>query len=299
MLRILSKSQLGMLAVIASINLVAQVPEHIRASIDGVTGARGAYSPDDGVYKVVLPREEAAIVYDYQKLSPGLGLNSWVAFKPGTHNDAILTGQFLLLEDEVDSVVTAALAGGLNVTGLASSSVFDGPHLKSLDVTGTGTFDDLAAASRKCLDEIQRVRKMNIRPKAPAPDTPIDSSIDSGPLDAALSMKGEVIGGVYKAAVGARAVLHGEEIGREMGASTWVSIAGSNDRAVAHGDFVARTDDLQRLLRALRAKKISIISIRNHTVGEQPQSIFVHFRAEGSAVELARAIRYALDSQTG
>src|SRR5207253_2141400 len=102
-----------------------------------------------------------------------------------------------------------------------------------------------------------------------------------------------------RAAIGARAVLHGEEIGREMGTNTWVSIAGTNDRAVAHGDFVARNDDLQRLLRALRAKKISIVSIRNHTVGEQPQSIFVHFRAEGSAVELARAIRYALDSQTG
>ena len=65
----------------------------------------------------------------------------------------MLTGQLLLLEDEVNSVVSAALDAGLNVTGLAASSVFDGPHLFTLDVNATGTFVNLAAAFRKCLDE--------------------------------------------------------------------------------------------------------------------------------------------------
>src|SRR5438876_825361 len=131
--RILVNSQICILIVLSSTALTAQVPQHVRVSIDRITGGRGAYVPDDEVYKVVLPREAAAIVWDYQTLSPNLGLNSWVAFKPGIHSEAMFTGQVLLLDDEVDPVVSTALNAGLNVTGLASSSVFDGPHLNTLD----------------------------------------------------------------------------------------------------------------------------------------------------------------------
>lgn len=283
--------------VLFSAAVTAQVPQYTRVSIDRITGGQGAYSPDDEVYRVVLPREEATMVWDYQTLSPNLGLNSWAAFKPGIHDEALLTGQLLLLDDEVDAVISAALQAGLNVSGLASSSVFDGPHLHALDVNATGTFQDLASGFRKCLDQVQQVRRATGRPKATRPDAPVESSIDPAPLDAVLSMKGSVIDGAYRAEIGSKALLRGEQIGREMGMSTWVSVAGSNDRAIAHGEFIANPDDLQKVLRALRARGMSIISIRNHTLSEHPQSVFVQFRGEGPAIELARAVRYVLDAQ--
>lgn len=149
------------------------------------------------------------------------------------------------------------------------------------------------------LDAIQHVRQASAgrRPNTTAPDTAVESSIDAEPLDAALSMKGTVIDGAYRAAVGANALLRGEEIGGEMGMSTWVSVAGTNDHAIAHGDFIAGMNDLQRVVKALRVKGISVTSIRNHTLGEQPQFVFVHFRGDGAALDLARAVRYALDAQ--
>jgi hypothetical protein len=297
--RFLVNAQIIITIVLSSTVLNGQVPQHVRISIDKITGGEGAYLPDDQVYRVVLPREEATIVLDFQTLSPNLGLNSWVAFKPTIHDQAVLIGQLLLLEDEVDSVISAALDTGLDVTGLASSSVFDGPHLYSLDLTASGTFQELAGGFRKCLDEIRHVRRTRDRPNVTAPDTPLESSIDAAPLDAVLSMKGVVIGGAYRATIGTKALLRSEQVGREMGMSTWVSVAGSNDRAVAHGEFVAKTDDLQKVLKALRAKGISITSIRNHTLGEQPQLVFVHFRGQGTAVDLARAVRFALDAQAG
>jgi len=297
--RIRINSQICILIILFTASLSGQVPQHVRVSIDRITGGQGAYAQDDQAYKIVLPREAATIVWDYQTLSPNLGLNSWAAFKPGIHNEAILTGQLLLLDDEVDSVMSVALQAGLEVTGLASSSIFDGPHLDTLDVAATGTFQDLAAGFRKCLDEIQHVRRANGRPRATAPDAPLDSSIDPAPLDAVLSMNGTLVNGAYRAAIGSRALLRGEQVGREMGMSTWISIAGTNDHAVAHGEFSARADDLQRVLRALRAKGISVRSIRNHTVGEHPQLVFVQFRGEGPAIQLASAVRYALDAQVG
>jgi hypothetical protein len=225
-------------------------------------------------------------------------LNSWVAFKSAVHHEAIATGQILLLQDEVDAVPAKALNSGLEVTGLASSSFFAGPHLRTLDITGVGTFQNLAAAFRECLDEIERVRK-GLGNKALPPEAQLVSSIDPEPLDRILSMKGVVIDGVYRAAIGTRTLLHGEQIGREMGVSTWVSFAGDNDRAVMHGELVTGPDDLQTALKALSAKSIKVASIRNHTVGEHPQIVFVHFWTEGSAIEMAKAIRYVLNVQVG
>jgi len=222
-----------------------------------------------------------------------------VAFASAIHHEAILTGQFLLLDDEVNPVLTVALEAGLEVTGLASSSVFEGPRLQVLDVTGVGTFQNLAGAFRKGLDEVRRVRRTTTRPKSVLPAVPTASAIDAGPLDAVLSMKGVVTGGVYRAAIGKRALLHGEQVGREMGMSTWFSFAGTNDRAVAQGEFVQTADDLRKVLTALRARGINIISIRNHTLSEQPQLVFVRFWGQGTALELARALRHVLDIEVG
>jgi hypothetical protein len=90
-----------------------------------------------------LPREEATIVQDHQRLSPNLGLNSWAAFASDVHHEAVLTGQFLLLADEVNPVLDVVLDAGLDVTGVADSRSFDGPHLHTIDVTGLGSFPTL------------------------------------------------------------------------------------------------------------------------------------------------------------
>jgi hypothetical protein len=299
--RLLASSFLGVVTIGFSMAAIAAVPQQSRASIDRITGGKGAYAADDGAYKVVLPREEATIVTDDQTLSPNLGLNSWVAFTSAVHHEAILRGQYLLLEDEVNTVLTAALDAGLEVTGIAASSVFEAPRLKTLDVTGVGMFENLAAAFRKGLDEIGRVRRTANRRSTSfsVPAVPATSAIDADRLNAVLSMRGVVIRGVYKAAIGKRALLHGEPIGREMGMSTWASFAGTNDNALVQGEFVETADDLKKVLMALRVKGINIVSIRNHTLGEHPQLIFVHFWGQGKAVELAKALRYVIEVEVG
>jgi hypothetical protein len=264
---------------------VPDVSEQARASIDRVIGQKGTYIPEEGVYKIVLPREEATIVQSFQTLSPNLGLNSWASFTAGVHHEAILIGQLLLLDDEVNPVIDVVLNAGLDITGLSTSCSFQGPHLHTVDITGVGAFPRIASAFRKGLDKIQQVRRtaaVSGTPAAP-PTIPIESTIDPRPLDAVLSMKGTVTAGVYRAGIGTRAILNGELIGREMGMSTWVSIASTNDRALAQGEFIESPSGLRKLVTALRAKGINIISIRNHTLGEHPQSVFVRFWGEGSA----------------
>lgn len=290
-----------LLAIVPASSSMAQVPEQTRAAIDRIIGSKGTYIADKRVYKVILPRQAATIVQDYQTLSSNVGLNSWVAFMPAIHHESLLRGQLLLLEDEVDPVLTIALNAGLEVTGLADSSLFQGPRVKTLDVTGIGTYQDLAAAFRKTLDEIRRVRA-DASPKVAKlalPELRLDSSIDPGPLNTILSVRGSVSEGVYKAAIGRRALIHGETIGRDMGISTWIAFAGTDDQALAEGEFAATSAELQNLLKTLRSKNFTVTSIRNHTAGEHPQYLFVRFWQQGRSVELARGLRYALDVQVG
>ncbi len=290
-----------LLANVAVSSSNAQVPEQARTAIDRIIGSRGAYIADEKVYKVVLPQEAATIVQDYQTLSPNIGLNSWVAFTSAVHHEALVTGQFLLLEDEVDPVLTIALNSDLQVTGLTDSSLFDGPRVKTLDVMGVGTYEDLASGFRRTLDEIRRTRAdaSQKRLKVASPELQLDSSIDPGPLNTILSMRGSVSEGVYRAAIGRRALLYGEMVGREMGISTWIAFTGTDNHALVQGEFAATSDELQNLLKALRSKDIKVTSIRNHTTGEHPQFLFVRFWKQGRSVELARALRYVLNVQVG
>src|SRR6266581_3915475 len=187
---------------------MAAVPEKARGLIDGILNAKGIYVAEEGAYKFVMPREAATIVWDYQSLSPNIGLNSWATFSAGVHREAMLTGQLLLLGDEVNEVLGAALDNGLEITGLADSTLFIGPRVYALDFTGFGSFEALAKAVRKSADQIQVVRRKTARTSQnwPALAFPQTNTITGPPLDNVLAMRGTVTGGIYKAAIGRRAL---------------------------------------------------------------------------------------------
>jgi hypothetical protein len=211
--------------------LHAQVPQSEQGEIDRIIGTKGTYVAEEGVYKITIPRAASTVVLDYQTLSPTMGLNSWAAFCSAKYHGALLTGEFLLLEDEVDAVIASALKANLEVTGLADSTFFDGPRTKTLDISGVGTYEQLAGAFRAVLDEIQRAtvaRTLREEPRHP-PTISLDSSIVPGPIDDILSMHGVLSNGAYRAAIGRRGTIYGESAGREMGSATWISISGGLD----------------------------------------------------------------------
>ena len=277
----------------------AQVPEQARQEIDRIVGASGVFVSEEGVYKVILPREAATVVLDYQALPSTMGLNSWAAFGPATHHGAVMTGQFLLLEDEVDAVITSALDGNLEVTGLADTSFLDGPSLKVLDVSGVGTYQHLASSFHTVLETLQRTaraRATNHKPYT-RPGLSLDSSITPGPLDDVLSMHRVLANGIYHASIGREGTIYGENAGREMGLATWISISGNDQKALAHGEIVVTAIELQIVLRALRSRGFHVISVRNHFAGGHPEYYFVRYWVDGQALELAHSLRAVLEAQ--
>src|SRR5262249_12412246 len=273
------------------------IPATTQRSIEGIIGLSGSYASGESVFKIRIPRAEMALNLQGQQVPAGF-LESWVAFSPEIRGGGLLIGELQLREDEVNPVASAALDAGLEITGLGNSMLFDQPRLLTLNLSGTGPFDKLASGVRKCLDAIAGVR--SAKASAPSrPQFPKTSAINGGPIDAILSMKGSVTNGVYRASIGQITVLNNTPIGKEMGVSTSVVFSGTNQNAIVQGEIVATGEQFQRVLKALRAKRLELISIRNHIIGEHPQVVFIRFEGSGPATDLARAVRYALDAQVG
>jgi hypothetical protein len=276
----------------------AAVAQETREVIDRIMQRTGVYNAKEGVHKFVIPRDAAVVLGDHETLSPNLGLNSWVGFTAAVHREAVVSGQLLLLEEEVNSVLAVVLGGTLQVTGLAQTFGFDGRRLYALDFTGAGEFRQLATDVRRSLDGVDHAGRSASPARHSAPvGLPTKNTIDAGPIDEILAMRGTAVGGIYRAAIGRKVLLGGETVGREMGMSTWVSFAGTNDHALSQVELVATSDELQRVLSTAANAGMNITSIRNHTIGEHPQMIFVRFWSEGTSIALAKAVRHVLEVQ--
>ena len=289
------------MAAVYSIAAMPQISEQARALLDRAIGTKGTYVSEESAYKFTFPRVDISLRVGQQRLSPAQAPHSWVTFQPSIHHGAMMNGELILLDDEVNPVLSVALKSGLSVTGLGPTLLLEVPRLLALNVMAEGTFQTLGGAWRQTLDEIRRIGGQRRSPPGVSGplSAPVNNAIDPAPLNAILSMRGVALNGIYRAAIGRVALINDTPIGREMGMSLKVSIFGTNERAFVDADMIANRDELQGVLKALRAKSLNITAIRNHIVGEHPQAIFIRMWGQGPASELAKGLRYVLDVEVG
>jgi hypothetical protein len=91
------------------------------AKIDSLTGLKGKLNEKEEVYKVTFPRADVPITVDGWKMPPFMGLGTWAAFTKGAHSEAMVMGDTVLFEDEVNPVMSVAFENGLSVTALHTS----------------------------------------------------------------------------------------------------------------------------------------------------------------------------------
>src|SRR5438067_476985 len=265
------------------------------ARIDELTGLKGKMNEKEGVYKVTFPRDDVIVVVDGWPMPPFMGLGTWSAFK-GECDKAIVMGDTVLFEDEVNAAISVALGNGLSVTALHNHFFFDHPKVYFMHIEGQGTVEELAGAVRKVYDKIKEIRGANPQPKDSFGVTalPEKSSISAEPLNKIFGTSGEVNNGMVKFSIGHPATMHGVKIDNAMGVNTWAAFAGSDDNAVVDGDFAVTEDQLQSVLKAIRVGGISIVAIHSHMTHEQPRILFFHYWGRGPAKKLAEAIQGAL-----
>src|SRR2546421_9985520 len=134
------------------------------AKIDQITGLKGKLSEKEGVYKITSPRADVKVAVDGWTMPPFMGLGTWAAFTE-TKSGAMVMGDTVLFEDEVNPAISAALDNGLSVTALHNHFFFDHPKVYFMHLEGQGTVEELATAVRKLYDKIKEVRAANPQPK--------------------------------------------------------------------------------------------------------------------------------------
>src|SRR6266404_1881325 len=152
------------LAIFALPTSAAQSKKLDTAQIDELTGLKGKLNEQENVYKVSSARTDLKISVDKWEMPPFMGLTSWAAFMPGMKGEAMIMGDLVLMQDEVNPVMTTAFDNGLQVTALHNHFFYDEPKVYFMHIGGEGATEQLAKGVRAALDTVKQIRAGNQQP---------------------------------------------------------------------------------------------------------------------------------------
>lgn len=268
--------------------------------IEQITGVQGALNQQENVFKISKPRNDVKIDVDHWTMPPFMGLTSWAAFTPSQDGQTMMMGDTVVIEDEVNDAMSAALDAGLEVTALHNHFFFDAPKVFFMHIGGMGDAATLAGGVKKIYDRIAAIRAAQPQPLATfgGPKIGASNAISGDALAAIVGVKGQAKDGMFKVSIGRPATMHGIKIGNEMGVNTWAAFAGTDDEAVMDGDFAMTAKELQPVLKAMRGEKINVVAIHSHMSDEEPRFVFLHYWGKGKATALAQSLKSVLDAQS-
>src|SRR5215469_16850963 len=256
-----------------------------------------ATADKSGVVKVSWARTDVPVRVDGIPLPPAAGLGSWAAFM-ATPKGAMVMGDTVVFQDEVDAAMDAAFVHGLSVTALHNHFFYDEPHVYFMHIGGEGDAAALAAGVKAVWGAIRAVRAQHPTPASGFPgDAPKPGHLDDAALAKIVGEIPAVAGGVVKFTLGHDSSMGGMPVGASMGLTTWAAFTGDDRLASMDGDFSMNAADVQPVLRALRRAGIHIVALHTHMIGETPVVYFTHFWGKGPAADLARGFKAALDAQ--
>ncbi len=263
--------------------------------IERLTGVKGKLDTAENVFKISVPRTDLAVIVAGIKMVPPMGLTSWVAFK-SAGDQIMVMGDIVLLEQQVNPVLSIALDNDIKITALHNHFLWDTPKVMFMHIGGMGDLEKLATGVGKIFLEIKNTSggKTHV---SHTPFVASKTSLDPKVIETIIGVPVEKASEVYKVTIGRTTAMAEHDAGKTMGVNTWAAFSGSNKNAVVDGDFAMLESELQGVLKALRSTGIFITAIHHHMTGESPKIVFLHYWGTGSVSDLAKAIKTALNSQ--
>jgi hypothetical protein len=257
------------------------------AGIARVMGKSGELIGD--MYKVSFPRSDLTVRVGNIAIKPALALVNWAAFmRSGT--TAITYGDLVLLEEEVNPVISKLEEDGIELSALHNHLINEVPRILYIHFVGGGDEVALAKGIRDALG-------LTRTPLQSTPSTSETKPELAKTIERIIGYEGSMGGGVLHIVV-PRNDIKVEALGTTlpgtMGMNTPLNFQLDVDNAAVNGDFMLRPAEVNPVLRELRANGIEIASLHNHMLDEQPKLLFMHFWAYGDAVSLAKGLKAAL-----
>ena len=288
------KPNLTLLTLLAAVAFptLATTAEIDWKKVDAALGKTAAVSGE--VHRYGIPRSDLHVTLDGVAIKPALALGGWVAFAP-MHGEAMVMGDLVLLESEITPVMTKLLDGGLDITAVHNHILRASPATFYMHVGGHGDPEKMAAVIRSALSGSSTPFDAPATTAGPAPAV----DLDTAKLDEIMGVKGTASGGVYQFAVPRRepAMESGMQVNTPLGGANAINFQPTgNGKAAITGDFLVTGNEVNPLIRALRASDIEVTAIHSHMLDEQPRMFFIHFWANDDALKLASGIRTALET---
>jgi biotin operon repressor len=260
--------------------------------VDDALGRKPAVTGD--VHRYGFPRTDLSVTLDGVTIKPALALGGWVAFKPA-HGGAMIMGDLVLLETEINPVMAKLIEGGLEITAVHNHLLRANPATFYMHVGGHGDPTKMAGVIREALSTSKTPLSVSASP-APAPAM----ELNTAQLDQIIGTKGQSNAGVYQIGVPRRDPVIESEMPiappGPMGLATAINFQPTGDgKAAITGDFVLVGKEVNPVIRALRSNGIEVTAVHSHMLDEQPRLFFLHFWANDDAINLARGLRAALD----
>ncbi len=260
------------------------------AKIDQALGRSGQKLGD--IYKVGFPRTDLHVAVHGVVIQPGLALGSWAAFS-GDDNNAAVMGDLVLLQNEVNPVMEKLRAAGFEITAVHNHLLEETPRLMYMHYMGHGPAAELASSLRTALAFSKTpLDKPAADPgKASAPPAWVKTVEDT------VGHQGGFKGGVLSFGIPrADAVtMSGMTITPAEGVAESINFQEAGTGKVATtGDFVLTAEEVNPVISALEAHRISVNALHSHMLTEQPRLFFMHFWAVGSPESVAEGIKAAL-----
>jgi hypothetical protein len=259
-----------------------------------VLGKQGDFK--DNVLKVNIPRNDLKVTVAGVPTPTPFGFGGWVAMSKGDGGHQVLMGDLVLLQDEVNPVMSALLDNGFDVTALHNHFFWDDPRMFYMHVHGHGAAGELAAKLKPALDLIGK-QTAGSAPPTPAPAAP-PATLNTARLIDIVGAPGEQTGAVYKFTLGRndlKVVEMGAPINARMGLNTWAAFTGTNEKAAIAGDVAMLESEVTPVLKALRKNGLDVVAIHHHMTNSRPTIIFLHYWGTGPADTLASGFKAAVN----
>lgn len=277
-----------MLAATLSTSALAATPDWTK--VDQALGRSGAALPGD-VHRYGFPRADLHVTIDGVTLLPAFALGGWLAFK-SDGDGAMVMGDLVLTEDEINPVMSKVLSGGVAVTAVHNHLLRAQPATFYMHVEGHGDAVRLATTLHEAL------AASHTPPAPPGVAASAKPDLDAEQIEQVIGRKGNAVGGVLQFGIPRGDAIEdgGMTVPPAMGTAIAVNFQPTGDgKAAITGDFVLKAGEVEPVLAALRGGDIEVTALHNHMLNDQPRMFFVHFWANDDAVKLAHGIRAALD----
>jgi hypothetical protein len=272
-------------------------PEEL-AAVDGALGKKGNLVQDQGVYTVPLPRNDLKVTIQGEPVPIPFGFGGWVSFKKTRDGrDSMMMSDTVLLQEEVNGVISAAQANGVGITAIHNHFFYEEPRIFYMHLHAMGETAQLAQAYAAAIRPT-KLFPANQPPAGPPPPRTGKDLFDVPRLDGLVGHSAAVNGPTIKYTVGRaglRVTAMGAEITAAIGLNSWAAFTGGMDRAHVAGDIAMLEPEVNPVIAALRKNRLEVVALHHHMIGEEPRTVFLHYYGTGPATELAQGFRAALD----